>query len=225
MPSKSPYHELTHEQLLTRIAERDDKAWQELVSRDYVRLEQELHPIYTRNPIRGAGRSFADVLQELVVPNPNQPDALGYLQKALIDTKPSTEVDYIRLAKHKFQQRLVDEARREIRQQVPIALEFAEDIPEQPPAGLGTIETWQSVRDAVRELDEVERIVARLFYGLPQTIDGDSAQGELPIEEIKQELQKRGHDLDYEQVKWKLRKARRLLGVLLYPIQEAIESD
>ena len=233
MRSKATVETFTYEELLARIADCDEACWDELVRRDCSsldgkdsRLGQKLRPYYER--IRGAGRSFDDVVQELLLPR--RKGEPSYLQKAIIDVKPVTEQDYLNLARWKFKQRLIDEARREAKHQIVVSLDAncapSENIRRSEcEPGLGTLEYWQSVRDSVAQLDEVEKTVTRLYYGLPETIDGVEPQEQMAVATVVRELEARGIHLTYEQAKEKLKKARRLLGIVLLPFKESLDQQ
>ncbi len=229
MPDKQPVEALTFEELLARIAQRDESCWEELLRRDCSllpgendsRLGRELKRYYNR--IRGAGRTFDDVIQEMVIPR--RKGEPSYLQKAIIDVQPTTEKDYRSLAKRKFKQRLIDEARREVKHQIVLALQSGAEVPADSLPGIDTEESWQSVRNAVAGLDDVEKAVTRCYYGIPATLDDGEPQEAMAVAAVAEELQRKGIQLSYQQTADKLKKARRLLGVLLLPVKEALDKD
>jgi len=223
MADEQRVEQLTYPELIQRI--ENPEVWGEFLSRYMAKLEQ-FRDWYNRNRIRGGAVSFDDILQELLVPTEKRP--IGYLQKALIDERPSTEDHCLRLAKKKFKQRLIDEARREARKQLIFAAEMVGDIPGEQPPGLASLEIWKIVRDAVGDLDESERIAIRLYYGLPETDDGDDREDAVVVSKISEmisEMGRKGIDLTYEQAKEKLKKARRILRVVLLPYSESLNEE
>lgn len=239
--------ELTYEQLIERIEDRE--IWDEFLIRYHGQLENFRH-WYERNRIQGGALTFDDILQELVAPSPKRP--ISYLQKALIDKRPPTETDFLRFAKLKFRQRLIDEARREAKHQLAIAVEFAGELPQDQPRGLASMEIWQVVRNAVGKLDEVDRMITKLYYGFGSEQSGESAKTSLDIKDIvselntakdlglnygqvqeklkrirrllKKELQNKGIEIADQEIDKKLNKSKRLLGIVLLPFEESIKD-
>lgn len=247
MTHDQPLEKLSYSELMDRIDE--SVVWNEFVARYHSRLDT-FRNWYERNRIRGGAITFDDVLQNMLRPSENKP--YGYLQRALVDTRPPTEQDFLKFAKYKFRHRLIDEARRETKHQLVVALEYAGDLPHQQPHGLASMEIWQIIRDAVNQLDEVERMAVRLYYGV-QGSESEIPEPPRPIKEVVQELDDaHGIEVTYEQVKEKLKQARkllkkelqakgitlseqdvddkinkaqRLLGIVLLPFEEGLDED